>query len=80
MAPGMAHCGGGYGPSIDFHPVLVALDDWVTHDRAPDSILATHDGGRGLSRPLCPYPQVARLVEPGLDTNEAASFRCVDPE
>ncbi len=79
MAPGMAHCGGGDGPNTYMSSVLEAIDDWVTHDRAPDSILATHEG-RGLSRPWCPYPQVARLTEPGLDPNVASSFYCADPE
>ena len=79
MAPGMAHCGGGDGPNTYMRSVIEAIDDWVTHGQAPDSILATHEG-RGLSRPWCSYPQVARLAAPDLDPNEASSFQCVDPE
>jgi hypothetical protein len=34
---------------------------------------------RGISRPWCPYPQVARLREPNLDSNNALSFHCINP-
>ncbi len=76
MAPGMLHCGRGDGPNNYTRSVLEAIDTWVTEDRAPDAIVVTHEG-RGLSRPWCPYPQVARLKEPGLDSNDAESFQCV---
>jgi feruloyl esterase len=76
MAPGMGHCGGGDGPNSYTQSALEAIDAWVTEGSAPDRIVATHEQ-RGISRPWCPYPQVARLREPGLDSDEAANFQCV---
>ncbi len=76
MAPAMGHCGGGDGPNNYVQPVLEALDSWVSANVAPDAIVTTHDE-RGISRPWCPYPQVARLAEPGLDSNRAESFVCI---
>jgi feruloyl esterase len=39
MAPGMAHCGGGDGPSQ--FDALAALERWVEQGHAPDAILAS---------------------------------------
>lgn len=78
MGPGMGHCGGGEGPNDYVASILQAIDAWVTEDEAPDAIMATHEQ-RGISRPWCPYPQVARLRDPALDPNEAESFHCVAP-
>jgi len=78
MAPGMGHCGGGDGPNSYIQSTLEAIDAWVTEGSAPDRIVATNEQ-RGISRPWCPYPQVARLREPGLDSDEAANFQCVAP-
>ena len=78
MAPGMAHCGGGEGPNNYVASVLGAIDAWVSEGEAPDAIVATHEE-RGMSRPWCPYPQVARLMDPDLDPDEADSFQCVAP-
>lgn len=79
MAPGMAHCGGGPGPSS--FDVQTALERWVEHGEAPDSLLATRSqsGEVVMSRPLCPYPQVARYLGQG-STDDAANFACVTPE
>ena len=78
MAPGMGHCGGGDGPNVYMQSVIEAIDAWVTEDLAPETIVATHEE-RGMSRPWCPYPQVARLRDSSLDPNDAESFRCVNP-
>lgn len=78
MAPGMAHCGGGEGPNNYVASVLDAIDAWVSEGEAPDAIVATHEE-RGISRPWCPYPQVARLSDPNLDPDEADNFQCVAP-
>ena len=78
MAPGMAHCGGGEGPNNYAASVLTAIDAWVSEGDAPDAIVATHEE-RGISRPWCPYPQVARLTDPDLDPGEADNFQCVAP-
>ena len=78
LGPGMGHCGGGVGPNNYALAVLEAIDAWVEEGRAPDSIVVSHDQ-RNMTRPWCPYPQVARLKEPGLDSNEAENFVCVNP-
>jgi feruloyl esterase len=41
---------------------------------APTRIVATKADTK-LSRPLCPYPQLARYSGSG-DTNDAANFTC----
>jgi feruloyl esterase len=78
MAPGMGHCTGGDGPNT--FDMMVALEEWVEHSKAPDQILATHStGGRvDRTRPLCPYPQVAAYKGSG-STDDAASFSCKAP-
>lgn len=70
MAPGMGHCGGGVGPN-QFDTVK-ALDEWVTKGIAPDTLIASR---AGRTRPLCPYPQVARYKGTG-SIDEAANFSC----
>ena len=75
MAPGMNHCGGGDGPSrID---AVAAIDDWVSQGKAPDTMLAEHLTANKVdrSRPLCPYPQVAKYKGTG-SADEAANFDC----
>lgn len=75
LAPGMGHCGGGEGPNV-FDP-MAALEQWVEQGRAPGSIIATHstDGKIDRTRPLCPYPQVAKYNGTG-SIDEAGSFTC----
>ncbi len=75
MVPGMAHCGGGVGP--DRNDAVTAIIDWVEAGIAPDVLIANKvaDGVTTQSRPLCPYPQVARYKGEG-STNDAASFEC----
>lgn len=87
--PGMAHCSG--GPSTDQFDMLTALVRWVETGVAPDSIVAVARGpGNAVganpdvpsgwspdrSRPLCPYPQVARLRAGATDLETADSFTC----
>lgn len=78
MAPGMAHCGGGIGP--DRYDAVTAVIDWVEKGTAPDSLLASKvaDGKVVRTRPLCPYPQVARYRGQG-SIDEAANFTCQAP-
>jgi len=75
MAPGMAHCGGGEGP--DRFDTLTALEQWVERGQAPRQIIAAHRsaGVVDRTRPLCPYPQVARYRGQG-SIDEAANFTC----
>ncbi len=83
MVPGMQHCGGGPGPdsfgaaSADpkddpKHSLSVALEGWVEKGTMPGSIVATKyaAGSAVRTRPLCPYPQVARYSGTG-STDEA---------
>jgi feruloyl esterase len=78
MVPGMGHCGGGDGPS-EFD-ILAALDEWREHGRAPGAILASkvEDGRVTRTRPLCPYPQIARYRGTG-SIDQAENFACTAP-
>lgn len=85
--PGMGHSRG--GPATDQYDALAALVDWVEQGQAPERIPARvrgpgNPGGANadvpkdwpapLSRPLCPYPLVARYQ--GGDAHTADSFTC----
>ena len=78
MVPGMAHCAGGVGP--DQNDAVTAVIDWVEKGVAPDVLVAKKivNGTTTRSRPLCPYPQVARYKGAG-STDDAASFECRAP-
>jgi feruloyl esterase len=78
MIPGMAHCAGGVGP--DQYDAVTAVVDWVEKGVAPDTLIARKivDGTVTRSRPLCPYPQVARYKGQG-STDDAANFECKMP-
>jgi feruloyl esterase len=92
LAPGVGHCGGGPGPN-EFgqaggtgdaeHDLVVGLEHWVEQGVAPTRIIATKfsgdDPAKGIAmtRPLCPYPQVAKYSGSG-DIAEAKNFACVD--
>jgi feruloyl esterase len=75
MAPGMGHCGGGEGPNT--FDMVVALEQWVEHGKAPDQIVASHstNGAVDRTRPLCPYPQLATYKGSG-SIDDAANFTC----
>src|SRR5262245_21736320 len=79
LAPGMLHCGGGPGPN-EFD-MLTQLERWVELGVAPEAVTAVHRTGGvvDIERPLCPYPQVARLINPAGSTTQASNFRCVFP-
>ena len=76
LPPGMFHCTGGYGPDrIDF---LTALTAWVENGEAPDRLISSQmaagDGAKPMAtRPLWPYPRVARYDGTG-DPSAAASY------
>ena len=78
MVPGMAHCAGGIGP--DRHDPVTAVIDWVEKDKAPASMVASRvvDNKVVRTRPLCPYPQVARFSGQG-SIDDASNFHCVAP-
>jgi feruloyl esterase len=54
--------------------MLTAIQAWVEDGKAPDRIIATGKAFPGISRPLCPYPKVARYD--GGDQDSAESFAC----
>lgn len=77
MLPGVLHCSGGEGAFDVDH--LSVLEEWVEEGKAPDRVIARRPLGEGTerTRPLCPYPQVARHNGTG-STDEAANFRCTN--
>ncbi len=78
MVPGMGHCQG--GPGTDVFDKAAAIDQWVETGTKPQSLLASHvtAGIVDRTRPLCPYPMVARYLGSG-STDEAKNFRCQAP-
>jgi Tannase and feruloyl esterase len=78
MVPGMFHCRGGVGP--DRFDAMTAVIDWVERGVVPQSLTAARveDGQIVRTRPLCPYPQVARHGGSG-SVDTAASFACSEP-
>ena len=91
MVPGMVHCAGGPGAwDTDYVEPLVA---WREEGTAPDRLVAkTPEPAemahlapdenvaqeRRFSRPLCPYPELARYRGEG-DADDEASFDCAVP-
>jgi feruloyl esterase len=75
MVPGMAHCRGGTG--TDQFDAQAAVEAWVEKGVAPASIAARRmeNGNVTRTRPLCPFPQVAKYDGSG-DTNDASNFAC----
>jgi feruloyl esterase len=78
VAPGMDHCSGGDGPNV--FDKIDALNEWVEQGKAPDELIASHltNGKVDRTRPLCPYPQVAKYKGTG-SIDEAANFVCAAP-
>jgi len=75
MAPGMNHCGGGVGPNqVNW---MATLERWRESGDAPDRIDAYRvtNNRVDVTRPLCPYPQVAVYKGSG-STNDADNFVC----
>jgi pimeloyl-ACP methyl ester carboxylesterase len=95
LLPGVAHCGGGTGPSsigggypeppaayrnAETHAVSAVMK-WVEQGVAPEKIVATRFSGANVvrQRPACPYP--AQAVYDGVgDINAASSFSCATPK
>jgi len=72
LVPGMTHCGG--GQSTDQFDMLAAIQDWVEKGRAPDRVVASGKAFPEVTRPLCPFPKVARF-DSGSDRDQR-SFSC----
>ena len=68
--------------AVNGRPVWIAMPNlaWVEQKRAPERIIARHASGDRIdnSRPLCPFPQVARWTGKG-STREYANFVCSGP-
>jgi feruloyl esterase len=87
LVPGMNHCSG--GPSADQFDLLTPLVEWVEKGRPPERVTARVRGAgnpapnadlpegwpAGRTRPLCPYPSVARYNGTG-NSERAESFEC----
>jgi feruloyl esterase len=75
LVPGMFHCRGGVGcNTADW---ISAIVDWVEKGDAPEKVIGTEvvAGQTKRTRPLCPYPEVARYKGRGsIDTAE--NFSC----
>jgi feruloyl esterase len=86
--PGMTHCAA--GPATDQFDMLTPLVNWVENGVAPDSVVASVRGAGNAggvntelpagwsatrTRPLCPYPKVARYKGSG-SIESADSFSC----
>jgi feruloyl esterase len=83
LIPGMDHCGINVNNAsiVDsgIDP-LTALEAWVEHGNAPDSLLATKralDGRTLWQHPICAYPTVATPT--GGDPAQAANWTCSAP-
>ena len=75
MVPGMQHCGGGDG--TDDFDALDDLNRWVETGEPPKRIVAVRHRGSAVdrTRPLCPFPEVAKYIGSG-STDDAANFVC----
>lgn len=80
LAPNVAHCGGGTGPAPA--DPFGALVKWREQGVAPDTLLAKLPAGQGvnttnatMTRPLCPYPDVAVYDGSG-SIYDANNFTC----
>jgi feruloyl esterase len=86
--PAMGHCSG--GPATDQFDMLTPLVKWVEEGVEPQAIVASVRGAGNAggvnaelpvtwaadrTRPLCPFPQVARYTGAG-DIEKAESFVC----
>jgi feruloyl esterase len=74
----MFHCGGGVG--VNAFDVLTPLVQWVERGAAPQSILGSRvvDGTTVRTRPLRPYPEIAKYKRTG-GIDEAANVTCSKP-
>jgi feruloyl esterase len=78
LVPGVHHCAGGPG-FTEFDP-LTLLENWVEKGQAPAAMIASRvvDGAIERSRPIYPYPLLAKYSGQG-DPKSAASFVAHDP-
>ena len=92
MVPGVEHCTGGPGADAfgqlgaptakgTKYGIFDALQDWVEKGTPATTVFATkYASGKKtvlMTRPLCPYPKVAKYNGSG-DTCDSANFTCSD--
>jgi pimeloyl-ACP methyl ester carboxylesterase len=78
LLPGVGHCGGGEGPdSID---LLTPMMAWVEKGAQPSKLVTAKvtSGVTTRTRPVFPYPQVARYNGSG-SSDDAANFSAYNP-
>jgi feruloyl esterase len=75
MVPGMQHCRGGEGPNV--FDMMPAISQWTEGGKAPTEVIAAHKTKATVdrTRPLCPYPQIAKYKGTG-SIDEARNFVC----
>ena len=75
LAPGVNHCGGGYGP-VPTDP-LSALVAWVENGIVPETLAAQYVDVNGavVNHNICRYPLVSRYNGKG-DPTSASSYTC----
>ncbi|WAZ26205.1 tannase/feruloyl esterase family alpha/beta hydrolase [Streptomyces cinnabarinus] len=73
MFPGVAHCGGGAGPNT--FDILTPVMAWAESATVPGRIVASNvsNGTVTRTRPVYPYPQVARYDGTG-SVDDASNF------
>jgi feruloyl esterase len=54
------------------------MQEWVEEGKAPAGIISSGMAFPGRTRPLCPYPQIAKYNGMG-NPEDAASFTCQKP-
>ena len=79
LFPGVLHCGGGAAPNT--FDLLTPLMNWVENRTAPNRVVATQTDNGTLvrTRPVFPYPLVARYDGTG-NINDATNFTAKNPE
>ncbi len=84
MIPGMGHgLGSGISAAMTWTDGFNAMVKWVENGVEPGAILGSRKanaawGWPAKTRPLCPYPEVARYSGAG-SADDAANFMCVPP-
>lgn len=79
MVPGLTHVGSIGASNVNWFSPLV---NWVEHGQAPEVLIGSRDADPELgltarTRPICPYPKVARYKGEG-SIDDAANFTCVE--
>jgi feruloyl esterase len=74
MLPEVSHCG--LSGALREMDMLSVIDQWVETGKAPDRFTASGTSNqKTITRPMCPYPQVARYKGSG-SMDDAGSFEC----